>query len=1353
LLLVGCEDGPAQTFQPATGTLWNNGSTPFVVSDAGQSFVVTSGGTNATQICSGDELQRQWGEMIGQPIAPARFVAGLDLDNGPTFPLLKVEQAETGPTFPVQFACVSNPVPKGPQDGFYGFVPGATESATDPCVANQTQTDCVNAANKQLGSSSQVCGWNVVQATAPYLAQGKTPSKLCQATVVGPGPDGATIGGSILVGWGNNDEVEMEWAIPTHKAYYMQLNNGYNGLLQWDYLTPNTPGALPPGDGKVHAYSWQIGRTILKDGESYKIDWSTPANYEAELDEIYRGIASTYAPDIYDDAPPGITCTTTGTCLAYSNAEDGTGRALFGMRPVSFYMYFDPPTLPDPSGFTVQSSYLFNIKYAPYSGIHSYFKMYDPSDPSKAQPYGDGLVGSLSPQKHCHFGMGDTFQNLLDNCIDVFPQAAQGQADLNVAAQNKVLGDLSHDDQNFTFAVVGINQNFRPVKLDVCLGPMPAAGQAGAACGTDTQDIIHDDDSPLDDPLNSVSNNFDSDVRSFGAIINDSYPDPAGGSNPDYIHDWHGSGAVWREYGRIVQAQMSQAYATANQTAPRTLHDPTCYFPEQCSDGVSTSPGACFAASPPGTWAVGSLMTMSPPTACSTSSGNAPCIAVNPKAVCNTAEPGSARSLGLVANTCVVPFDVNSWRPAPGCTGFESLVTNAEAAPPNVPEPVYTSAADDLWDIGYTATPSPYLVSNGFSPFANGAGEFKPGEPYALFCNDPGSYVFCGQNGDIQGLNKDLLDASATRLLQYLGHGNVLSLPPEGRDLRYFFQTWSIAYAKYLTSPAVLGWGTLSGMPAAGSTAASNPNCAPTMPPTNPPSGCGVPVAPFANQFLDVDNFIFDSLGGGASRSEYVDFDFADSSHDPVDVEHQAIIIGFNLQSTNFYRKLDREERALFNVLATDKTQASWGYLKDASGNAIVDVYPAVDPITGASVSCAAHGNTDCTSRSTNWSCSVPAGGAGATCNASFPRHNANPFLTNLAGSALLANAGWVTQTNAKGNRIPATVTANGKTQPWLDPCNPISAPPVSCAADTDCPGIMACNAGSCVAAETAYFCATQPPGTCKQGLAPPINTTTRELLVRENGKPLLEGYCGAFQVNPFSLSTNAVTPTPALPNFVSNLSGTAAGIEIVKTLPDEGEALVSLPTFSNPYAPDATTNTNPTLVMVPWLPFQDGVGYPVSTSGSEDVFVETAQLDFTGQVVTPTMDFLPVPFQTDPNPMNPTPPYGISVKAWETQDFLGEVFVCLDGVTGANHPGIPGDILSAHMYSSAETIVDWISSHPGAQDACGIIVRYSPYDNYPDFISSLTNGVRLDIEQGAGFGRVTDATIFAPGSGALAPP
>ncbi|HEY2509423.1 MAG TPA: hypothetical protein VGI39_01080, partial [Polyangiaceae bacterium] len=441
------------------------------------------------------------------------------------------------------------------------------------------------------------------------------------------------------------------------------------------------------------------------------------------------------------------------------------------------------------------------------------------------------------------------------------------------------------------------------------------------------------------------------------------------------------------------------------------------------------------------------------------------------------------------------------------------------------------------------------------------------------------------------------------------------------------------------------------------------------------------------------------------ARSEFFDFRYADGSHDPTSVEQQMILIGSNLTSTHFFRRLDREERALFNALAVDQKQPAWGYLRDANGQPITDTY----------------------------------GGQ------PFPRHNANPFLTNFAGSAILVAGASATlqQTWTAVKKSGAPVPAPG----WDDPCNPTSLAPASCAAASDCPGTMACSAGKCVAAKTAYYCATHVDSDCSGAGWQAPNDGAGNLLTRANGKPLLEGYCGVWQPTAFALQPNEISS--------SNKTGVAPGLEVVQTLPESGEALVQMPRFKSPYLPDANAVTAPIQVLVPWFPKQEGVGYPVSTSGTRDVFVETAQLELAGQVITPVMDFLPVPRADDPNPSNPTPPYGVAVQAYETQDFLGEVFLCVDPVTAANRAGSgnPGDVLSAHMYTSAESIIDWIRTHPRAQDACQLIVRYSPYDNYPDYIQSTTAGVRLGIEQGAGYGRVSDVTVFAPGTGATVNP
>jgi len=85
-------------------------------------------------------------------------------------------------------------------------------------------------------------------------------------------------------------------------------------------------------------------------------------------------------------------------------------------------------------------------------------------------------------------------------------------------------------------------------------------------------------------------------------------------------------------------------------------------------------------------------------------------------------------------------------------------------------------------------------------------------------------------------------------------------------------------------------------------------------------------------------------------------------------------------------------------------------------------------------------------------------------------------------------------------------------------------------------------------------------------------------------------------------------------------------------------------------------------------------------------------------------------------------------------------VWPCVDSATG--------DILRVKMYSSVLDIQNWLDAHPTARTACNIYVRMSPYNNYPDYVWSNTNGVLMSINPGAGGGpsRVADVTLFNPG-------
>jgi len=224
----------------------------------------------------------------------------------------------------------------------------------------------------------------------------------------------------------------------------------------------------------------------------------------------------------------------------------------------------------------------------------------------------------------------------------------------------------------------------------------------------------------------------------------------------------------------------------------------------------------------------------------------------------------------------------------------------------------------------------------------------------------------------------------------------------------------------------------------------------------------------------------------------------------------------------------------------------------------------------------------------------------------------------------------------------------------------------------------------------------------------PPQDLTGKTLL-DDNGSPLFTAYAGAFgNSSIFHLGNTKASP-----------------ISVNSTFPAIEQAMIG-------YDPNMTGSPTAQQItfLVPWLPKQPGVGFPIAVSGTIDKFVETSQLDFSGTTISANVDYDFL------DPKNPAA--GIVFLAVETTDYLGDVFLCRDGNSG--------DVLPVHMYTPVASILNWLQAHPGVSNDCGIVIRYSPYNNFPDYISSLTNGIRLGITQGGGFGRVVDVTLFVPG-------
>ena len=229
--------------------------------------------------------------------------------------------------------------------------------------------------------------------------------------------------------------------------------------------------------------------------------------------------------------------------------------------------------------------------------------------------------------------------------------------------------------------------------------------------------------------------------------------------------------------------------------------------------------------------------------------------------------------------------------------------------------------------------------------------------------------------------------------------------------------------------------------------------------------------------------------------------------------------------------------------------------------------------------------------------------------------------------------------------------------------------------------------------------------------------------LLDGNGKALLTAYPGAITNTPFSIGS--------------------AKLKLLDIRLFDLTAKVRLPNQANPYD-DASASTDYD-ALVPWTGVRPGIGFAIPISGTRDRWISTDQLDFSGITTTILVDYLAKPNADGTDCVaTAAKPCAVKIMAAETQDFLGDVFMC-----SAPNPtnGRVKDYLNVGMYTSAGYILDWLKNHPHAADPekCSIITRYSPFNNYPDFITSLTNGVKVNISQGSGFGRVVDVTLYDP--------
>jgi hypothetical protein len=273
------------------------------------------------------------------------------------------------------------------------------------------------------------------------------------------------------------------------------------------------------------------------------------------------------------------------------------------------------------------------------------------------------------------------------------------------------------------------------------------------------------------------------------------------------------------------------------------------------------------------------------------------------------------------------------------------------------------------------------------------------------------------------------------------------------------------------------------------------------------------------------------------------------------------------------------------------------------------------------------------------------------------------------------------------------------------------------------------------------------------------------------HGLPLLADYPGAWGNTIWHRGPSPVTIT----GYLNNVQA----------------AKVSMPQYTNPY-----DQTSPVIqvvqALVPHTPAQPGVGVAIPITGTRDKVITAGVLSYVGNTsnynvkynfqtckaekldlatacAAGQQQFICTPglqpsltsgdtISNDPGckknaatrkdgldnyccdgTARPAfiPTNSIIVQAIDTSDFLGDVFMCKDPITN--------DILRVRMYDSAQSVLDWLTAHPAATNACDIVVRYSPFNNYIDKIFARTYGVSLNISKSFGAGRVADAELWDP--------
>jgi hypothetical protein len=689
--------------------------------------------------------------------------------------------------------------------------------------------------------------------------------------------------------WGDANEVEVDYSIATNTITNWGLNPGYRGKLEFESrpegLADNGfADAAKRNPWGVHKFSISIGVQIQKDGRPHEIHWNTDCSPESkpgdlcwqlELTEMYDALMYTYSKDL---ASTQGNCVAEQKCLGSKAAGDV---GLFGVRPLGTYLVV-PNYRIQPAGSTPAYFYGFYVKLMPFSGAELYVKL-DDEGPYAFSPG----IGEL--KKDCKQFLGVKYGDFLANCININKAEtmhSSGQP-LNQFILGKFKGGMSRTKEAYDFSVEAVSLNFLSSRI-----------------GEDK--TVGDDWFPTE---SDFAHEWEMDIRASGKVLNEWSADKR-------FQTMFATGAIYREYARRVQDDINAKLA-------EWLPEENPLAPANGTRAVQCQPGY----------------------------------------VPNDAGKCRFQGFGIGDSHCLKsPGAPADWKPAKGCTGFEGFMTPGDRDHVNMS--VYPPGSD------------PLRVSMGWRGAQLGIKTaLKAGDPLAIFCNDPpvngagkdeaadhtpaqcaddnACYsskckanakmdkpaeggcpegwtdigenkcqqnvrfcenplkVFCKDRYD-DGSGNKVLTGSYKRVLDILGGGKELGVPPALRDRKFYFRHLAHAIVKYLKAAP-------KDPTAEQPKDLADPEFMPGGDRCQPRNAAGqvIEQEPW-NCEPEPDHLLFDQMIENSDRDkfEYIDRRYAIDGKEPLKVEYEILINSSNQQDWKYHRRLTRPERALYKYMA-----------------------------------------------------------------------------------------------------------------------------------------------------------------------------------------------------------------------------------------------------------------------------------------------------------------------------------------------------------------------------------------------------------------------------------------------------